>query len=602
MVGLESDRAQMSILDTFYILFKTDAEKAAKDVESVGKAGDKAEAGLLKADAAAGKLGNSFVAMAVSLAAPIAALFTIQGALSLVHNRIEQIGNISDNAFKLRSTTADYDAFTRSARAAGGEMAQVQANLNMFSDKLNDAAARPDGPNAKNFNKWGIVFKDVKGEAIGAVDGLLALSKSLEGVSQAEALGRLKKLGITDADTIQFLLQGKQAILDKMEAEKRAGVVTDQQIQLEGDYRNAVGRTANLLDTFAGRVTEVLLPAIIRGYEWFNRWFGWMLDHEAIVKGFFIGIATVITAVLVPAMTRLAIATLAATWPYLAIAAAVAAFGAAVALVYEDLVAYFSGQNSLIGELIKKYQWLIDAAKEAWGQVVQAIASAWNTIQPTVVAIINTATSIIDAWVKMYTPIYNAMSNLFSAIGELAVAFKDRLISEIGALVPGWIDEFNKIKKGVLDTFNDLRNASQPLVDGVNVAVEVIKLAFETLGGIIKAIWDSTIGYVAAKIDGIAARVRGLANVVAGGGPPIAGGIDPSRNALDLRNAQKFGYAAAPQLQGANGNTQTNNVSVGAVNVNTQATDAQGVAKAVRGALANELRTTASQFDNGVDR
>lgn len=592
----------MSILDTFYILFKTDADKAAKDVESVGKAGDKAEAGLLKADAAAARLGGSFVAMAVSLAAPIAALFTIQGALSLVHTRIEQIGNVSDNAFKLRSTTADYDAFTRAARAAGGEMAQVQGNLNMFSDKLNDAAARPDGPNAKNFSKWGIIFKGVGGEAVGAVDGLLALAKSLEGVSQAEALGRLKKLGITDADTIQFLMQGKQAIIDKMDAEKRAGVITDRQVELEGEYQNAVGKTANLLDTFAGRVTEVLLPAMIRGYEVFNRFFGWMLDHEALVKGFFIGVAAVITAVYLPAMASAAAATLAATWPFLAIAAAVIAFGAAVALIYEDLTAYFNGQNSLIGELIKKYQWLIDAAKEAWNQVVAAVASAWAAIQPTVQAIIDTATSIIEAWVAMYAPIYNALSNLFSAIGELAVAFKNRVIAEVSALVPAWKARFDEIKSDVTRTFNDLVDAAQPLVNGMKTAAYVIQVTFETLGGIIKAIWDSTIGYVAGKIDGIAARIRGLANIVGAGGPPAVDGAGRAGATMGgLINAGRTPGGLVPPAA-ANNNSQTNNVSVGNVTVNTQATDAQGVARAVRGALANELRTTASQFDNGVDR
>src|ERR1044072_1751152 len=382
MVGRQKSGRQMSILDTFYILFKTDADKAADEIEGVGKASDKAERSLLNTDAAVSRLGGPFVSMAPQLAAPLIAFASLGGVLSLVFERAKAIDDVSDAASKLRSTTQDYEAFTRAVRASGGTLEDAQANLGKFSDKLNDAAARPDGPNAKNFNKWGIKFKDVKGEALGAVDGLLALAKSLEHVSQAEALGRLRKLGIEDADTIQFLLRGKQAIIEKMDAEKRAGLITEEQIEIVGDYQAAVGKTSNMLDSFANTLTGALLPAVTKSVELFNRLFGWLLDHRLLVEGFFIGVAGGVTAVFLPAMASAAAAVLAATWPFLLIGAAITAIGVAAALAYEDIMAYDNGQNSLIGELVKKYQWLIDAVKEAWNQIVGAISSAWALIQP----------------------------------------------------------------------------------------------------------------------------------------------------------------------------------------------------------------------------
>lgn len=600
----------MSILETFFILFKTDADKAADDVERLGKAGDKAERSLLNTDAAVGRLGGSFVSMAAQLAAPIIALASLGGIMSTVFERVQAIDDIADAAGKLRSSAADYEAFTRAVRASGGTLQDAQANLANFSDKLNDAAARPDGPNAKNFAKWGIIFKDVNGEAVGAVDGVLALAKSLEGVSQAEALGRLRRLGIQDADTISFLLQGKQAIIEKMEAEKRAGVVTENQIRVVGEYQSAIGKSSNLLDTFANELTEALLPALTRGAEVFNRFFGWMLDHETLVKGFFIGVAGVITAVFLPAMASAAAATIAATWPFLAIGAAVLAFGAAVALVYEDITAYFNGQNSLIGELIKKYQWLIDAVKDAWNKIAAAVLSAWATIQPTLQAIADGAKSIVDAWLEIYTPLYNAFVNLFSAIGELASAFKDRIGETLRQLLPFWIENFQNMKNEVANAFADMLTGIQPFVDGVKVAVNIIEELFRTLGNILKEIWGSTIGWMAEKLNGIAEAIRGLAggvrvpvtiDTIGQAGTTMGGLVNINR----ATNGVPPGTSSqTPNTIGTpgNDNSKSTSVSVGEVNVDARGGDAKAIAAGVRGALQNELRSTASQFDDGVDR
>lgn len=607
----------MGVLDTFYVLFKTDADKAAKEIRDVDKAADGAERGLLKMDAAAAGLGRSFVGLASTLAAPIIALASAGGALSIALGRINEIDDIGDAAGKLRTSVADYDAFTRAVQGSGGALADAQENLATFDAKLADAAARPDGPNAKNFAKWKIMFKDAKGEALGAVDGILALSKSLEGVGQAEAIGRLKRLGITDADTIAFLLQGKQAILEKMDAEKRAGVVTERQIEIVGEYQSALGGTRNLLDTFANRMTELVVPALTRGLNAFSRIFGWLLDHETLVKGFFVGVATVITAVYLPAIASAAAATIAATWPFLAIGAAVAAVGAAFALAYEDVVAFMNGQPSLIGDLLAKYEWLregVAAIGRIWQTVKSVIADAITEVLGYVQVFVDIAKTVYEAWksyLAMFQPLFDAFGNLFRAIGDVAQAVFTRISADVSRVVGQWKENFNELRASVVTAFADLADKLRPFVDGVKVAADVIKLTFETLVDIIKAIWGGMIDAMAGAVNRVAESVRGLLNIGSGGINVNVNGasngyvIDPARNALNLANAEKFGIRT-PATIGATGAggpvNNTSNVSVGGVTVNTQATDAKGIAGAVRGALQNELRNTSSHFDDGVDR
>lgn len=604
----------MGVLDTFYILFKTDADKAAKEISDVDRAADKTERSLLKMDAAAAGLGRSFVGLAQSLAAPLIALASAGNLLNIAMSRANAIDDIGDAAGKLRSSVGDYDAFTRAVQGTGGALADAQATLASFDAKLADAAARPDGPNAKNFAKWKIAFKDTKGEALGAVDGILALAKSLEGVGQAEAIGRLKRLGITDADTIAFLMQGKQAIIEKMDAEKQAGVVTERQIEIVGDYQSAIGGAKNLLDTFANRVTEALIPALTASLNTFSKVFGWLLNHETLVKGFFIGLATVITVTYLPAIASAAAATIAATWPFLAIGAAIAAVGAAFALAYEDVVAFMNGQPSLIGDLLAKYEWLresVAAIGRIWNATKAVIADAITAVMPYVQILIDAAKWVYDAWksyLAMYAPLFDAFGNLFSAIGDVAKAVFDKIAGDVSALVGQWRTNFDELRQVVTVAFADLADKMKPFVDGVKTAAEVIKLTFETLVGVIKAIWGGMIDTMASAVNRIADAVRGLLNIGSGGLNVNVNGlqtgavtVDPAKNALNLANASKFNYAVAPRLQGQGGGV-TNTTTVGDVHIQTQATDAKGIAGAVRNELRSQLKNTSSNFDDGVDR
>lgn len=669
----------MGVLDTFFILFKTDADEAAAKTRKLGDATDDVEKKLAKTDATAARLSGSFLGMAAALAAPLIALVSFSGAINTVFARIEEIGNIGDASLKLRSTAADYDAFTRAVRASGGNMADAQANLAKFSDKLNDAAARPDGPNAKNFAKWGIKFKDVKGEALGAVDGLLALSKSLENVSKAEALGRLRRLGIEDADTIDFLLQGKQAIIDKMDAEKRAGVVTDRQVELEGQYQSAVGKTRNMLDTFASMITEAVLPSLIGLYRGFSSALGWMLENRTLVEGFFIGVAAAVTVFFLPAMTAAAAAVIAATWPFLLIVGAVAAVGAAFALAYEDVRAFMDGQPSLIGELAERYQWFgdivrgigeaykwlqgaveatIDGSIQAWGMFVDAVKQAWAAMQPVFDAIGQGANAVKDVFLEIYTPIYDAWSNLFSALGELAVALFGRIRADLSQIVGVWGDRLREIGSNMADTFAGLAAALNPFKDDVQAAANVIAEIFRVMAGIIKSVWKDAIGFLADQVNWVAEKIRGVLSTLSGGvtvplrtdtvggapapvsppgvtsttrplpttgaaaagatmgsmfKPPGAtpggspyptnGAVARAQGLLEGAGNSPMGTATPGSIAAANSPvTNTSTVEIGKVEVHTQATDAKGVASAVRSELQNQLRGTAAQFDDGVDR
>lgn len=598
----------MSVLETFYILFKTDAKDATDDVKGLGAATQSLAIPLALATAA-------FAALGAGVAAALA--------------RVDAVDNIGDVASKLRVSASDLDAFTRAARATGASIEDATGNLATFGDKLNDAAARPDGINGKNFAKWGIAFRNTKGEAVGAIDGILALAKSLEGLGQAEQLGRLRKLGIEDADTIAFLLQGKQAILDKMDAEKRAGVVTERQIEIAGDYQAALGAAQNAIDTWSNDLVELFIPAVSAALRAFTSLANWFRDHKAVIEGFFIGVATVVTTIYGPAMASAAAATIAATWPILAIGAAILAVGAAFALAYEDVRAFMAGQPSVIGELVKKYEWAAETVRfigRAFKALQTGAVAAWGGIKIAASLYVEYITGVwegVKAAVKSLEPILNALKDTFAALRELVTAIGDRFKQDFGPAVEAVGEIVSAVFKDIFGDFSSMKAA-------VGEVGEAITGGFTAAFNAVMAAWDRTIGLIADKIRAIADGVRNLAASISGasvGGPAplpatgpqspggaIGGLFNPNAGqtpaGLDEGKKLLRGAATTPMsgqtpatLTPANTNIKReSNVNINKVEVHTQAVDAKGMAAAAKSALQGALRGASSHFDDGVDR
>jgi hypothetical protein len=644
----------MSILDTFYILFKTDADKAAADIEKVDDASDKAEDGLKKVDRAADGVGASFLNMAKSIAAPLLAMASLGTLLNVAIGRAAGVRELDQFASKLNSSVSDVDAFQRSVTAMGGETAAAVDSLVKLGEKVNEAFADSESAARKDFEAWGLAFRNAKGEALGASDAMLELAGNLESVSRAEALARIKKLGIEDAATIDLLLKGRAALEQRIAAEKELGVVTEDQARKVREYYEALGRAQNALTSIGNKILDFFIPTVTKLVDAFGAVARWVSENSTLVTGFFIGLSAILTGVYLPALVQVAAATIAALWPLLLVGAAIAAVGAAFALAYEDVIAFMDGQPSLIGALAEKYEWfasLIAAIGDSYGWLKDAavtsideISSAWDTS----VQVVTTAiAAILDAWESVsgavagfiadqrefwaqFAPIWDGVGELISATGDLLAALGARLSEGLAPAFAQMSEWFAGAKASALDLFRAISDGLAPIAGAVSDAANAIKNGFAGAFEFVMAVWDRTMGALGGKISavadgikGVASRIRGWADYIrgveetpneGGGGGDVSGGMRPPANdnspAAQVQRAQAMlGAAAASPINGQTvqsiappmtNNDVRNTVNVGGVTVNTQATDARGVAAAVDSALSSKLRETASQFDDGV--
>lgn len=544
--------------------------------DEVKRAGDETN----KAANNAQRLGSTFTGVVRNLVAPLAAAFSVGALVSGLNARIDEIKQLDQMATKLRTSVGDVDAFTKAVRATGGEASAALDTMTKFAEKANEAIADRKSGAAKDFKEWGISLKGVKGQALDTVQGLLALAGNLEKVSRAEALARIKKLGIEDAATIDLLLKGRKALEAAIDAEKRRGVVTEEQAKKAREYKAATADLQLTLEAFGNSLWNKVTPLAIRGLKAMREGFDWLTKNETLVKGFFIGVAGVITAIYLPAIVSALATTLAFLAPFLLIGAAIAGVGIAAALVYEDIMAFLDGQPSLIGELIKQYPML--------GEAISALGETFSTLK-------TLATDAFNALVDLAVSAYNRVTTTWAPIGQL------------------WADVFEALGPLVQTVWDGIVSNTEVFLGKWRNMAGLIAPAFTAAADIVKNVWSGALDLIAKGIDKAVGGLRWLLGLN-GQSANINVNVSGTAEAVTA-GQQQIGAAAGNPMgaqtpasiaaQGGGGPTEvTNNANVntGPVTINTQATDAPGIAAAFNKSLNDAVIRTQSQLDDGVDR
>jgi len=132
---------------------------------------------------------------------------------------------------------------------------------------------------------------------------------------------------------------------------------------------------------------------------------------------------TAITVTFLPAIWSAAAGVIAATWPILLIVAAIAALGVAFALAYDDVKAFLSGQDSLLGTLMERYGWF-RAAINGLGVAFRASGAslAFSRIWEAGSALVNALVGDRRGLHAVFAPIFGLLWDIgvavFRGIGE----------------------------------------------------------------------------------------------------------------------------------------------------------------------------------------
>lgn len=562
----------MAILDTFTILFEADAKTLEQGLDDSRKQADRLNDELKKADQNADKATTSIGSALKAMAGLAAGFFAAGAAGATFSQTVEELNTIGRTADSLGLAAEDVDAFSRSMVAMGGDAQGARDSMVDMAESIGEAVQDVESGRAKVYATLGISLKDVNGQAITATEGMLRLSDAVSGMSREQAIFRIKELGITDNRTVELILKGRQEMERMLAVQKEQSGVTKESVENARRYQEAMSRLNNAQDSITTQMVSALVPALTTVIEWVAKGVEWMRANSQTVTAFFGAIAAVVAAVYLPAMVSAAAATLAATWPLILIGAVVTAAAAAFALLYDDIQNFLSGNDSLIGQISEKYPIVGETVKA----VADGISAAWESVSG----------FISEVWDALQ-PLGEAFGGYFSAVGET-----------IGIFL------------GVLD----------------NAATKILKLlgidmggAFEGFGSIVGKVMDGVVAvirgavsYITGALDIAAKAISGIGSAVS----TVAGWIGLGDDEEQATTNAAAGNAAIAQANasplnattsGAISNsvastTRETNVQVGEVVVNTQATDANGIARDVGGSLEAQLGRLDTEYASGVDR
>ena len=642
----------MSVLETFYILFDTDAKKAqadmdgleksaeetAKAMDKVGKvdtagvkalanatddAADQAKrldqnltdatqpAGRLKneireADHHAGQLGRSFGRVLGPLIAMGAAAFSFGSIVGGVVAEFRGLSEVVEKANRFNISPEGYVALQGVLEDAGGNVDMLDRAFRRLGDTVSKGLADGDkGPGA-TLAKLGVSATDAAGNLRDMEAVLVDVAGAVEGMRQDQAITHLRDLGIIDPAMIDTVLKGKEALRGLIQAERDKGVIDNQTAQSARQLKLTIDDVKDAWTSMKMSILGAVLPTLQKLADWLVRVTTWLKQNPELVKGFAIGLVAalgVVTAFLwaayIPAWIAAAAAVVAATWPILAVIAVIGLLAAAFALAWEDVQFFLKGQPSLIGDLLSRYEWLrkgVDAIGRALSIAKDVAIEAWGLMADEA----KTFGDVV-AWVFGYIwriagPIFSLLTDAFKLVGDVQATMWGLAWEAANAL------------------FGALWPLAQPVIDAMIEGFKLTGMVLEWAAGLALRAWEGFFGRFEQRMHLVIALVRQLMGWIETAraglekiGIRRTGGDGAAQGALTGRGmlAAARDTPLAAQSSGAlaaGSNTRNTNVKIDKVDVNTQATDAKGIAGAFSDSLQSELTRGVNQFNDGVAR
>lgn len=365
---------------------------------------------------------------------------TITGLISDATARAAEIESIDKLGREINITTQDVDAFSGSVAALGGTRSAAQADLSAM---------------VKSF-----------GFAGDSMEKVLQTADKVQGMSFGEAKKTLGGLGVEDNGTIELLMKGREELSRMMETQKDYGGITRESIEQSISFNNAMLSLEQSAGLLKNSLMGMLIPVLAQGLDWLEKIVVFAKENKNFVTGFFIAVAAVVTGKYVHAMKLAQISTWTAMLPVMAVVAGILLLAAVFALVYDDIMNFIDGNDSMIGRILDSYPGLKAVILMVWeafvvlfdfimsviGVVADIVVAAYNTMNTALNEFIDWLTASIQgvmAWGAEFEAVFDTVSDavvgiftwLWEQIEEILgwISKGMDLVKEGWSTVKGWV-------------------------------------------------------------------------------------------------------------------------------------------------------------------
>jgi len=604
----------MALLDALTYIIDADNSKLNKEIDKSEKKTDEFGKSMLTAEGRAGLMEEKIKGAFTRIGAAILATVAASKALETFNNHVQTVEQIRNTSDALGVAIEDVDAFGKAIERMGGDAQGARDSLTDMAESIGEALQDVESGRAKTFKALGISLKDVNGNAKNAVQGMVELAGAVEGMGREQAVFRIKELGITDNRSVELLLKGRQEVERMLRVQKEQGVVTKESAERVRVYSETLAKLKQSAGVATSGIVDWILPAITWFIQKLDSVVSWMNRHDTFVKGFFIGLTAILTAMFLPAVVSATAAVWALIAPFLAVAAPIAAVVALFALLYDDVMNFLDGNDSLIGQISEKYpivgetvKAMAEAVKAAFKWVVDAISTSWEVIKGFPDKVVGAFTSmgasirdIFDGIVKVVRGAWEYVGSVFDSVSAV--------IKKIGKWLGfGGDDDVQitttSVSKGVANaeaTAAENKRAAEGAEEEDLPAVQ--NDPRWRRGARPKAEPPRTEFAQAQPPAQSREPMRQVdANPIHSEGK-MAENVNMARASLDTAAANPVNSITSNAISNASNTHNETNVQVGKVTVQTQATDAQGISQSIGSELKDQLKNVQADSATGMGR
>lgn len=584
----------MSILSTFVYLFEGDTKPLEQAQAGAERDTKRLRGELDKTDETAARLGQSFLGFARAAGAGIAAALSAGAILAMVRDVTSANDALGDNAAAIGVSVEALSLWDSAAEMSGGQAGAFTASLGAFNERMQEAARVGKGPVNDMLASLGVSLADLKKNADDPIAVLTDMSDKLSELSAAEAAGIGKKLGL-DPGTINLLREGRVGLEELLDAQRELGFVTAADASTSAAYNDALDRMNKMWEQVRRRIVLFVVPAL----TWLaDKWgaVAKFIDENSTIIAIGMGvIALALTGVLLPALASTAVAAWALIAPFLPIAAVILGVGAAIALVAEDLYRFQTGSDSLIGELAEKWPIVGDVIKATGDVAVVALETLFASADALLTLLGGDRAGAVEGFGKRIQALADDIESRYPAFEGLGDIVRDN------------VDFFTEANAGLDELLQSFFAIMHGRADLVSDKLDKLGVVFRVMAGLVRNGINTITGVWEALVTVIERATEAAREFRAQGAPtpavlplPLRAALTGARSLLGQATSSNVGaVSSGATLAGATNNRNTS-VSVGTVEVNTQATDAEGIAAGIGSALDQQLRSAADQADDGV--
>ncbi len=452
------------------------AEKtAAKTTKESAEARRKSVVDTQKADASMQGLLKTVNASIKSFAAFTGLLLGASGLSKLATDAAKANRELDTTAKNLGMARKELSAWQGAAEMAGESANGMSSYMKTLSGDMQSLIMMGDTSVLPYFNALGVSLLDSSGKARQLDDVMLDLADRFSTMDRTKAYTLAQQMGIDDG-TFNTLSRGRaemQRMLDiqrEMYHSSEADIENSRKLTEARAVLNAQWESLKLM------IGNALIPAVTFLTEVVSKFVGFLVKHEHVTKGVFLGIATAIGVFLVPMLMTATAAVFAFIAPFTPLIAAVVGLGAAFGLLYDDYKTWAEGGKSLFD----------------WGKFTSYINSSKVSTDSLGKSFIYLTTGYTS-----WSEAANGMLDWMRLKG-----FIDGNTVSVGSLMTGFKNLASELSDGLMPYLMDIVEIFNRLKDGdFSGAGEAVKVAFNRRWEAVKSFAGGAWNRITGTVD-----------------------------------------------------------------------------------------------------